>query len=90
MDYWVSWIRPFLQCFGKHLLRKTTVEIDSDGRVEMGTLVKECLPHGYREVRCRIVGDLIFQRERSLWESGYWDDDGLLSSRDAYDGWGSD
>jgi hypothetical protein len=51
MDCWVCWIRPFLQCFGKHFLKKLTVEIDYDGRVETGTLVKECLSHGYREVR---------------------------------------
>lgn len=90
MDCWVSWIRPYLQCFGQHLSIRTNVQIDNDGRAETGALIKECLPHGYQEIRCRQVGDLIFKRGQFSWESGYWDDDGPISSRDADGDWYSD
>lgn len=75
MDRWVKWIKPFLQCFGQYLSRET-IQVDIDGRAETRELVKECLPHGYREIRCRHVGDSIFKRGRFYWEFGYWDDDG--------------
>jgi len=93
MDRWVNWIRPFLQCFGQHLSIRTNVQIDNDGRIETGAIMKECLPHGYREIRCRHFGDLVFKRGRFSWESGYWNEDMYpLSSRDAdFDGyWDSD
>jgi hypothetical protein len=73
MDRWINWIRPFLQCLGQHLSIQTNVEIDNDGRIETGALIKECLPHGYREIRCRKFGDYIFKRGQFSWESGYWD-----------------
>jgi hypothetical protein len=66
MDCWVKWIRPFLKCFGQHLSSGTVVQVDDDGRTETSELVKECLPGGYREVRCRLVGDLIFKRGQIL------------------------
>src|SRR5207247_2224933 len=28
MDCWVKWIRPFLECFGQHLIAGTTVQVD--------------------------------------------------------------
>lgn len=87
---WMNWIRPFLQCFGRHLMMQTKVEVDTDCRAEAGELIKKCLPHGYQEVRCRIVGDRIFERGKYSWESGYWDDDGPMSSRDVDGDWGSD
>jgi hypothetical protein len=87
---WVNWIRPFLQAFGKYLPEETNVEVDIDGRAETRALVKKWLPNGYREVRCRLVGDLIFRRGQHSWESGYWDDDGRMNSRDADGDWGSD
>lgn len=90
MDRWVNWIRPLLQCFGRHLLIQTEVQIDYDGRAETGALAKECLPHGYREIRCRHVGDLVFKRGQFSWESGYWSDDDPINSRDANGDWGSD
>jgi hypothetical protein len=91
MDCWVSWFRPFLQCFGRHLSIRTNVQIDDNGRAETGALIKECLPHGYREIRCRHAGDLIFKRGQFSWESGYWDDDDRPeNSRDADGDWGSD
>lgn len=82
MDCWVKWIKPFLQCFGQHLSSETIVQVDGDGQAEISELVKECLPDSYREVRCRLVGDLIFKRGRFSWESGYWDDDGPIGSWD--------
>ena len=93
MHYWVEWFKPFLQCFGQYLTSETIVQIDVDGRAETRELVKECLPHGYREIRCRHVGDLVFERGRFSRESGYWDDDDYypMSSRDADgDYWDSD
>ncbi|KFX96662.1 hypothetical protein O988_05224 [Pseudogymnoascus sp. VKM F-3808] len=83
IDCWLNWIRPFLQCFRRHLSKHTTVQIDGDGRLETMALIKECLPGGYREVRCRLAGDFIFKRGRFSWESGYWDDDGPMNSHDA-------
>jgi hypothetical protein len=76
------WVRPFLQCFGQHLSRETIVQVDDDGLLETGELVKECLPDGYRKVRCRFVGDLIFKRGEFSLELGYWDDDGPTGSWD--------
>ncbi|KAH7327092.1 hypothetical protein BKA65DRAFT_480814 [Rhexocercosporidium sp. MPI-PUGE-AT-0058] len=71
IDRWVKWIKPFLHCCGQYLSRETVVQVDIDGRAETRELVKECLPHGYREIRCRHVGDLIFKRGRFSWDSGY-------------------
>jgi hypothetical protein len=76
MDTWVKWIRPFLQCFSQYLSSETVVEVDNNGQAETSDLVRKYLPGGYREVRCRLVGDLIFSRGRFSWEPGYWDDDG--------------
>jgi len=90
MERWVKWTRPFLQCFGQHLSRETIVQVDIDGRAETRDLVKEYLSHGYREIRCRHVGDLMFKRGWFSWESGYWDDDGPINSRDADGDWNSD
>lgn len=90
MDCWINWIRPYLQCFGQHLSSQTSVKIDDDGRVETGAIIKECLPGGYREVQCHLAGDFIFKRGRFSWESGYWDDDGPINSRDAGFDWDSD
>jgi hypothetical protein len=90
MDRWVKWIKPFLQCFGQYLSRENIVQVDINGEAETRELVKECLPHGYREIRCRHVGDIIFKRGRFSWESGYWDDDDPINSRDADGDWGSD
>jgi hypothetical protein len=90
MARWVNWVRPLLQCFGRHLSIQTEVQIDCDGRAETGALAKECLPYGYREIRCRHVGDLVFKRGQFSWESGYWDDDGPMNSHDADGDWNSD
>ena len=38
-------------------------------------IVKECIFSGYREVRRRLSGDLIFRRGRFSYDSGYWIDD---------------
>jgi hypothetical protein len=89
-DCWINWIRPFLKCFGRHLLKQTIVEVDCDSRVETEALFKESLPCGYRQIQCRVVGDLIFKRGQFSWESGYWDNDGPTSSRDVDGDWGSD
>ncbi|RDL37345.1 uncharacterized protein BP5553_04778 [Venustampulla echinocandica] len=75
VDCWIDWLRPFLQCFGQHLAIQTIVEIDVDGRPEIAALVKECLPPGYREIRCRPVGDFIFKRGWFSRATGYWDDE---------------
>ena len=61
IDRWAKWIKLFLQCFGQYLSRETIVQVDINGQAETRELVEECLPHGYREIRCRHVGDLIFK-----------------------------
>lgn len=62
IEEWVHWIRPFLQCFGRNLLKQTIVQIDHGGRLETRALVKKYFPSGYREIRCRYVGDMVFRR----------------------------
>ncbi|KAH8665980.1 hypothetical protein BGZ60DRAFT_432149 [Tricladium varicosporioides] len=73
---WIGFITPFLRCFGQNLLRETIVEVDDDGRIETKKIFEQCLPYGYREVRCR-SGDFIFNRGGSSWEPGYWDEDDM-------------
>jgi hypothetical protein len=92
MDRWLTWIKPFLECFGRHLLSTVVVEVDDDDRKETSELVKEGLPNGYRKVRCRLAGDLIFKRGQFSIESGYYwdDDDGPTSCRDIVSDCGSD
>lgn len=90
MDRWVNWFRPFLQYFGQYLSIRTNVQIDVNGQAETRTLIKESLPHGYQEIRCRYIGDLIFERGQFSWGSRYLDDDGLMTSRDADSYWDSE
>lgn len=80
MDRWFKWIGPFLLCFGRHLSDKTIIEVDADGQAETIELVQKCLPHSFREIRCPLVGDLIFQRGLFSIDSSYWDDDGPKNS----------
>jgi hypothetical protein len=91
IEGWVNWLKPFLQCFGRHLSRRTIVEVDDDGREETAALVKKYLPDGYRKLQCHLVGDFVFKRGPYSWESGYWDDDdGPSGSWDADGDWASD
>ena len=64
MSNWVRWFRPLLQCFGQHLSKETKVQVDVNGQAEAAALIKECLPHGYQEIRCRYIGDFAFRRGR--------------------------
>ncbi|KAF2651408.1 hypothetical protein K491DRAFT_90292 [Lophiostoma macrostomum CBS 122681] len=64
LESWVQNTRPYLQCFGQHLSERTTVQIDYNGETKARTLMDECLPHGYREIRCRRTGDCYFERGR--------------------------
>lgn len=79
---WITWIEPFLRCFGRSLSKETIVSLDVDGQTETRELTANFIPHGFREVTCHIVGDLIFKRGRYSWESGYWDDNDPINSRD--------
>jgi hypothetical protein len=90
MDEWIEWFKHRLQCFAQHLSRETIVKVDIDGRTETGELLKECLPYGYQEIRCHLVGDLIFKRGHFSWQSGYWDFDDPINSHDVDDDWNSD
>jgi hypothetical protein len=80
MESWFMFMRAFLNCF-HHLLEGKLLEVDFNGKTETGDVVKECMLGGYREVRCGLSGDLIFQRGPFSYDSGYWDDD--------YQGFGS-
>lgn len=82
-DRWFKWITPFLECLGRYLSKDTLVRVDFDGRATTRELFKRHLPHGFEEIQCHSDGDLIFERGRFSRESGYWDDDYPMSSRDA-------
>lgn len=90
MDCWINWFPPYMQCFGQYLVRETKIGVDADDHAETEELVKKCLPYGYQKIQCRLVGDFIFKRGQYSWESGYWDDDGPMNSRDADGDWESD
>jgi hypothetical protein len=90
MDCWINWFSRYMQCFGQYLVKETKIEVDTNDQAETEELVKKCLLYGYRKIRCYVAGDFIFKRGRYSWESGYWDDDGPMNSRDADGDWGSD
>ena len=71
MDRWLTWLRLFLQCFGRHLSEQTKVEIDDDGRAETRALVKDCLPRNYQEIRRNVASRLTLETTMSLWDSRY-------------------
>ncbi|OBT39738.1 hypothetical protein VE00_09850 [Pseudogymnoascus sp. WSF 3629] len=75
MGSWFMFIRAFLNCFHQHLSEGRVLEVDFNGKSETGEVVKECMLGRYREVRCRLSGDLMFRRGRFSYNSGYWDDD---------------
>lgn len=68
MERWVGWFTPYLRCFGRYLSNDATVLVDVNGRSEMKDIMGVCLMHDYREARCRLAGDLIFERGRWSWE----------------------
>ncbi|KAF7950166.1 hypothetical protein EAE96_007461 [Botrytis aclada] len=74
MENWFMFMRAFLNCF-HHFLEGRLLEVIIDGKPETGEVVMECMLGGYREVRCRLSGDLMFRRGPFLCNSGYWDDD---------------
>ncbi|KAK0122556.1 hypothetical protein ONS96_009598 [Cadophora gregata f. sp. sojae] len=74
MEIWFKFLRAYLKCF-HDLMKGKLLEVDFDGKTETGDVVKECMLDGYREVRCKHSGDLIFRRGPYSYESGYWDDD---------------
>jgi len=80
MDRWANWIKPYLQIFGQYLSKDSIVQVDINGQEETRELVKECLPCGYREIRCRHYGDMVFKRGRFSLKSAYsgfvWEPDG--------------
>ncbi|EPE34680.1 hypothetical protein GLAREA_10374 [Glarea lozoyensis ATCC 20868] len=65
LEHWINWLQPFLQCFSANLSSQTIVEMDDDGCIETGTLIKNCLPKGYREVQCQMIGNSIFYRRHT-------------------------
>jgi hypothetical protein len=75
MEKWLTFMRAFLNHFSQHLSEGKLLEVDFDGKSETGEVVKECMSGRYREVRCRLYGDLMFRRGRFSYSSGYWDDD---------------
>ena len=90
MDRWLHWIRPFLECFNRHLRNTSVAEVDDDDRKETSDLIKESLKIGYRRVRCRLAGNLIFRRGPFSLESGYWDEDEPINCRDIFSDCNSD
>lgn len=74
-------------CVLDRMSTRIIIQVDNDRRAETGAFVKNCLPHGYREVRCRHVSDSIFKRGQGSRESGYRDEDDRISSHGADGDW---
>lgn len=64
---WMKWVRPMMEYMSKEFSSCTAIEVDGDGREEIGAMMKECFPAGYREVQTR-AGDWIFRRGHYFWE----------------------
>ena len=62
VEYWIRWVKTYLQCFGQLLQSTTGVEVDVDDRKETSELVEEYLPTWHQKIRCKIMGDLVFKR----------------------------
>ncbi|KAL3420248.1 hypothetical protein PVAG01_08747 [Phlyctema vagabunda] len=63
MEGWRTFMRAFLNCFRQHLPEGRLLEVDFNGDSETGELVRDCMAGRYREVRCRLVGDVVFRRQ---------------------------
>ena len=50
MERWFMFIRAFLNCFHQHLSEGKVLEVDFDGKSEIGEVVKECMLGRYCEV----------------------------------------
>jgi hypothetical protein len=74
MEEWMEWLRVILQYIARQLPSSCIAEVDDDDRNEKSTLMRECLPSGYRMIQA-LTGDFCFRRYDYSKESGYWDDD---------------
>ncbi|KAI4214025.1 MAG: hypothetical protein LQ351_003429 [Letrouitia transgressa] len=61
VEEWIKWLRGILQCTARQLPSSCIVEVDTSDREETSTLMKECLPSGYRNVQT-CTGDWWFRR----------------------------
>ena len=61
MEEWMEWLRAILQYFARQLPSSCIVEVDDDDRKETSTIIRECLPSGYRKVQT-LAGDFYFRR----------------------------
>ena len=65
---WIEWLRTFLQYIGSRasqLSKSCVVEMDDDDRRQTSTLMRECLPSGYRKVQT-LAGDFFFNYSQDL------------------------
>lgn len=80
IEGWIEWLRTTLQYIASQLSNSCIVEVDDDDRRQTSTLVRECLPSGYRKVQT-LAGDICFGRndyydsEDEDEPSGCWKDD---------------
>ncbi|PGH11019.1 hypothetical protein AJ80_07295 [Polytolypa hystricis UAMH7299] len=71
VKYFLEWLAAWLQCFSRHLMPGTHIEVDDCCRKETSKLIKEYLPDGYQNIRCR-TGDLVFKRGDFSPGSEFW------------------
>ena len=71
---WMEWLRAILQYITRQLPSSCIVEVDDDDGRETSTLMRECLPSGYRKVQT-LTGDFHFMRNDYSRDSSYWDDE---------------
>lgn len=56
-----KWLVPHLECLGRHLSRRTVVEVDDDDCVQMQQLIKRYLPGEHHKVECGMVENLVLK-----------------------------
>ncbi|KAI9773954.1 MAG: hypothetical protein M1839_001966 [Geoglossum umbratile] len=72
MKMWMERLETTLRYIAGQLPSSCAVEVDDNDREETSTLIRECLPSGYRKVQT-LTGDLWFRRNDYSKKSGYWD-----------------
>jgi hypothetical protein len=58
---WITWVGPMVAYMAEQLPESVNVEVDDDGREDVGVLMEEAFPGGYRKVRTKF-GDSLFKR----------------------------
>lgn len=75
---WTTWLDPILEYFSVNLPKTTVVSLDADGRAETTAMMDKHFDSGYQKVTT-VTGDSCFQRGQYSLQSGYGDNDDLIS-----------